>query len=156
MHQSVFKENSIPQNVVSKIAGTKKSLRKKKLLQNIINKITFTKMSLKNKMHKNVVQNNIGQNVIKREIQFGANVFYTLFLCGHYFIQYVFIQLCILYLFLGTLAFFSFSAFCVFYLFLTRRNIVTFCNICIIIIYRESVKYSVFLILLITFQLNNW
>ena len=60
MHQSVFKENSIPQNVVSKIADTKMSLRKKKLLQNIINKITFTKMSLKNNMHKNVVQNNIG------------------------------------------------------------------------------------------------
>ena len=52
-------------------------------------------------------------------------VFYALFLCGHYFIQYGFIQVCIFYLFFGKTIFFVFTACSDF-----NELFINFCNIC--------------------------
>ena len=83
---------------------------------------------------------------------------YTLFLCGHYFIQNRFIQVCIFYLFFWRTSFFCLSKFFVFLFFACSEFDIIFMhfgNICIVIIYIIGVKYSVFLFSLITFQLHN-
>ena len=77
-------------------------------------------------------------------------------MCGHYFIQYGFIQVCTFYLFFWKTSFFCLPVLFVFSACFEFDVIfLNFCNICIIIIYILGVRYPVFLFLLIIFQLNN-
>ena len=68
------------------------------------------------------------------------NCIYALFLCGHYLIQYRFIQVCIFYLFFWKTSFFAFLRFVCF------LSVLFFCKICItIIVYYYIVSYYIIL-----------
>ena len=72
-------------------------------------------------------------------------VFYELFLCGHYFIQYRFLQVYVFFLFLWKTSSFCLSAYFVFSACSALDVIfINFCSICVISIYIVGVRYSVF------------
>ena len=74
-------------------------------------------------------------------------VFSALFLRGHYFIQYGFIQVCTFYLFFWKTSFFCLPVLFVFSACFEFDVIfMNFCNICIIIIYILGVRYPVFVL----------
>ena len=93
-----------------------------------------------------ITTNNERDPVISKHWRSYEIVFYALFVCRHYFVQYGFIQVCIFYLFFWKTSFLSSSAFCVFLPFLCRIqcNLHILSIICAIIVYIVGVRNSMF------------